>query len=144
MADGDSVGTTPKAAGRPKQKNGESGIRTHGGVAPTHDFQSCSLSHSDISPRAKAYAPWRIHKATTTLPCRQFENNFPPVPIAFHEGNQCDGISGKPLVSPALMAAAFHRMPVLTLTGVPNPCMYMCPSPRIACAEPALAPRRNH
>ena len=35
------------------EKNGESGIRTHGEVTPTHDFQSCSLSHSDISPKAK-------------------------------------------------------------------------------------------
>src|SRR5689334_21745395 len=30
--------------------NGESGIRTHGGVTPTHAFQACSLNHSDISP----------------------------------------------------------------------------------------------
>ena len=29
---------------------GESGIRTHGGLAPTHDFQSCRFSHSRISP----------------------------------------------------------------------------------------------
>ena len=33
-------------------ENGESGIRTHGGVSPTHAFQACSLNHSDISPRA--------------------------------------------------------------------------------------------
>src|SRR5262249_11088696 len=31
--------------------NGESGIRTHGGVTPTHAFQACSLNHSDISPK---------------------------------------------------------------------------------------------
>src|ERR1041385_9121447 len=31
-------------------RNGESGIRTHGGVTPTHAFQACSLNHSDISP----------------------------------------------------------------------------------------------
>ena len=30
--------------------NGESGIRTHGGVSPTHAFQACSFNHSDISP----------------------------------------------------------------------------------------------
>src|SRR5437763_10863989 len=30
--------------------SGESGIRTHGGVTPTHAFQACSLNHSDISP----------------------------------------------------------------------------------------------
>src|SRR5688572_30469365 len=32
-------------------ESGESGIRTHGGVSPTHAFQACSLNHSDISPR---------------------------------------------------------------------------------------------
>jgi hypothetical protein len=32
--------------------NGESGIRTHGEVTPTHAFQACSLSLSDISPDA--------------------------------------------------------------------------------------------
>src|SRR5215204_3003773 len=35
----------------PSASNGESGIRTHGGVSPTHAFQACSLNHSDISPR---------------------------------------------------------------------------------------------
>ena len=30
---------------------GESGIRTHGRVSPTHAFQACSFNHSDISPR---------------------------------------------------------------------------------------------
>src|SRR5213079_1893219 len=29
---------------------GESGIRTHGRVSPTHAFQACSIDHSDISP----------------------------------------------------------------------------------------------
>ena len=29
---------------------GESGIRTHGRVSPTHAFQACSFNHSDISP----------------------------------------------------------------------------------------------
>ena len=32
-------------------ENGESGIRTHGGVSPTHAFQACSFNHSDISPQ---------------------------------------------------------------------------------------------
>src|SRR5881396_3540254 len=32
--------------------SGESGIRTHGGVTPTHAFQACSLNHSDISPES--------------------------------------------------------------------------------------------
>src|SRR4029450_10595560 len=30
---------------------GESGIRTHGRVSPTHAFPACSFNHSDISPR---------------------------------------------------------------------------------------------
>ena len=30
---------------------GEGGIRTHGRVAPTHDFQSCTFGHSVTSPR---------------------------------------------------------------------------------------------
>ena len=33
--------------------NGESGIRTHGGVSPTHAFQACSFNHSDISPDSR-------------------------------------------------------------------------------------------
>ena len=33
-----------------KLDGGESGIRTHGRVSPTHAFQACSIDHSDISP----------------------------------------------------------------------------------------------
>ena len=33
---------------------GESGIRTHGRVSPTHAFQACSFNHSDISPSLKS------------------------------------------------------------------------------------------
>jgi hypothetical protein len=33
-----------------KRYGGESGIRTHGRVSPTHAFQACSFNHSDISP----------------------------------------------------------------------------------------------
>ena len=36
---------------------GESGIRTHGRVSPTHAFQACSLNHSDISPHARGAPP---------------------------------------------------------------------------------------
>ena len=32
------------------EDGGESGIRTHGRVSPTHAFQACSFNHSDISP----------------------------------------------------------------------------------------------
>ena len=35
---------------RAKEDGGESGIRTHGRVSPTHAFQACSFNHSDISP----------------------------------------------------------------------------------------------
>ena len=34
---------------------GESGIRTHGRVSPTHAFQACSFNHSDISPSLESY-----------------------------------------------------------------------------------------
>ena len=33
------------------ENGGKSGIRTLGRVAPTHAFQACSLSRSDISPQ---------------------------------------------------------------------------------------------
>ena len=35
---------------------GKMGIRTPGRVSPTHAFQACSLSHSDISPRDNLYS----------------------------------------------------------------------------------------
>src|SRR4029453_10576266 len=35
---------------RELKAGGESGIRTHGRVSPTHAFQACSFNHSDISP----------------------------------------------------------------------------------------------
>ncbi len=37
-------------AGIRAKAGGESGIRTHGRVSPTHAFQACSFNHSDISP----------------------------------------------------------------------------------------------
>src|SRR4030095_11058973 len=37
-----------------KEDGGESGIRTHGRVSPTHAFQACSFNHSDISPSLKS------------------------------------------------------------------------------------------
>jgi hypothetical protein len=49
-------GATPEDASRQQRPNesegvgGESGIRTHGRVSPTHAFQACSFNHSDISP----------------------------------------------------------------------------------------------
>jgi hypothetical protein len=33
---------------------GESGIRTHGRVSPTHAFQACAFNHSAISPRLES------------------------------------------------------------------------------------------
>ena len=38
------------SAGTKLDVGGESGIRTHGRVSPTHAFQACSFNHSDISP----------------------------------------------------------------------------------------------
>src|SRR6476661_7006399 len=37
-------------AENPWKIGGESGIRTHGRVSPTHAYQACSFNHSDISP----------------------------------------------------------------------------------------------
>ena len=58
---GGSPATTKRASEAEVARNrlgpligGESGIRTHGGVSPTHAFQACSFSHSDISPGARA------------------------------------------------------------------------------------------
>ena len=48
-------GTRPANRSRERSERlakvgGESGIRTHGRVSPTHAFQACSFNHSDISP----------------------------------------------------------------------------------------------
>ena len=40
----------PNSAHSAREAGGESGIRTHGRVSPTHAFQACSFNHSDISP----------------------------------------------------------------------------------------------
>src|ERR1700684_232909 len=40
-------------AARENKCGGESGIRTHGRISPTHAFQACSLNRSDISPHAR-------------------------------------------------------------------------------------------
>jgi hypothetical protein len=49
---------------------GESGIRTHGRVSPTHAFQACSFNHSDISPfkwNQQFTGGWRtLQKQTVT------------------------------------------------------------------------------
>ncbi len=44
------AGTSDESAG------GEGGIRTHGTLARTHDFQSCPIGHSGTSPRGRARA----------------------------------------------------------------------------------------
>jgi hypothetical protein len=53
------IARPPKACSikRASRLNGESGIRTHGGVTPTHAFQACSLNHSDISPQNLSTVP---------------------------------------------------------------------------------------
>src|SRR5215203_5508058 len=45
-----SVGLVEILRNRDLETGGESGIRTHGRVSPTHAFQACSFNHSDISP----------------------------------------------------------------------------------------------
>ena len=44
---------------------GQSGIRTHGRVSPTHAFQACSLNHSDICPEIverNGRLPWLLSR----------------------------------------------------------------------------------
>jgi hypothetical protein len=38
----------------PAEAGGEAGIRTRGGVSPTHALQACSFSHSDTSPHTRS------------------------------------------------------------------------------------------
>src|SRR5215813_15282213 len=54
------IAQPPKACAvkRLSHLSGESGIRTHGGVTPTHAFQACSLNHSDISPVKTLTVPY--------------------------------------------------------------------------------------
>ena len=56
---------------------GESGIRTHGRVSPTHAFQACSFNHSDISPdewiqQVSATGPLRYRCSLTGRPLPRF------------------------------------------------------------------------
>src|SRR3990172_5786074 len=47
--------TTPRNfTSVPLPDGGEGGIRTHGTLARTHDFQSCPFGHSGTSPRGRA------------------------------------------------------------------------------------------
>ena len=51
MAESGSTFAAPRSSEpRAEVDGGESGIRTHGRVSPTHAFQACSFNHSDISP----------------------------------------------------------------------------------------------
>ena len=47
---GTAVRNMVECAGLREWSGGESGIRTHGRVSPTHAFQACSFNRSDISP----------------------------------------------------------------------------------------------
>jgi hypothetical protein len=46
------VSWRPAPADTPRRGGGEAGIRTRGGVSPTHALQACSFNHSDTSPYA--------------------------------------------------------------------------------------------
>src|SRR4029453_2205274 len=54
-----------------QRDGGESGIRTHGRVSPTHAFQACSFNHSDISPfdsrTTRLAQGWPFDSRTTRL-----------------------------------------------------------------------------
>ncbi len=53
---------------------GEGGIRTHGTLARTHDFQSCPFGHSGTSPGGRAGCRLRrlFEKARATVWSRAF------------------------------------------------------------------------
>ncbi len=56
----------------PERAGGEAGIRTRGGVSPTHALQACSFNHSDTSPHTRGqwiFAwPWQPARAGWCLP----------------------------------------------------------------------------
>ena len=68
---------------------GESGIRTHGRVSPTHAFQACSFNHSDISPlwnQTTAVTRWKIANCVRppNVP-RSLTGMRPPLPARMGE-----------------------------------------------------------
>src|SRR5213079_2078712 len=60
---------------------GESGIRTHGRVSPTHAFQACSIDHSDISPFRINDLRSVWNSLAQNLPSRISDSACPVVPI---------------------------------------------------------------
>ena len=48
--------SAPRAGPQVVDIGGESGIRTHGGIATTAVFKTAALNHSAISPRRSDYA----------------------------------------------------------------------------------------
>jgi hypothetical protein len=61
---------------------GEGGIRTRGGVAPTHAFQACSFGHSDTSPKtSNIFKETGGEEGIRTLGPRERSTVFETVPI---------------------------------------------------------------
>ena len=59
----------------PRQAGGEAGIRTRGGVSPTHALQACSFSHSDTSPLNAPNAKLRVcERISETSPSAYFSH----------------------------------------------------------------------
>jgi hypothetical protein len=67
---------------RAKADGGESGIRTHGRVSPTHAFQACSIDRSDISPFRINHLRAVWNSIAQNLPSRIFDSTTSTWPIA--------------------------------------------------------------
>src|SRR4028118_82131 len=69
-----------RLARMPPTHGGGGGIRTHGGLSPTHAFEACSFGRSDTPPRGKIpvrYAGPRTSRAATQ-PTRPRARRRPP------------------------------------------------------------------
>ena len=51
----------------PVLNGGERGIRTLGGVSPTHPFQGCTIGHSVISPIRSKFMAFLRRKESTKI-----------------------------------------------------------------------------
>ena len=90
---------------------GESGIRTHGRVSPTHAFQACSFNHSDISP-------FRINKLRAAS--HSVAQN-PPSSLADPRCNLPSAVYGRADVSPASKLCQTSYVP-RSLTAISLSC----------------------
>ena len=66
---------------RAHRRGGEGGIRTRGGVTPTHAFQACSFGLSDTSPRTSILKETGGEEGIRTLGPRERSTVFETAPI---------------------------------------------------------------